>query len=235
MLYEIQVKIGDSQVSTVALDRHWLDGQPVVIRSAGHWVSPTDYKRWLEQDVLPGGIALLRPNKRDIFTRQMRALRAVLYENRTYEQIAVSRFPGEGVNARTLEEAQRYFLDCEAQFGMLNAVGLDTNWGFSDLMEFGIIVTDLAPEDADDVMAVPLRVDGDPVAPGQMWARRRYRVPYETLLSAGSVTAFQTKGVHVAVPRESASLTPFVREEALVELVPEPLLGVGVGGAGRVR
>jgi hypothetical protein len=79
--------------------------------------------------------------------------------------------------------------------------GLDTNWGTLDLKHHAVVrVPDLTLHEAAEYMDIDRAVDHK----GQPLAKRRYRLAYETALSAEKVAAMKDPTVTVPVDRVSA-------------------------------
>ena len=218
MLCEILFKVGDSGVgNTFDIRKHYLDGMPVAIKPTGTSITPAEWLAWLNSDAArPTQLDLLEGNRQLSHARLMQRTREVLDGTATVQTILAERFPGYvyGNPAHDAEAQQviNSILDVHAK---ILVQGLDTNWGFSELTDFGVMISDVEYEKMSEILTPPVEPSLGTWAVSDTWAQRGFVVPYDQILSGDSLADIQTKGKQVAVARGEL---PISYGEVLVKL-----------------
>ena len=217
MLAEVLIKIGDSVPGEIALETNWLDGQPVVVKPYGFSITPAEMYQWIYNEITPANLSLFKPNRRERIEKTVARVRDLNVSGATFEEIALRLYPSSTIGAKELSEARDLCMSSEAIMGTFLTYGIDSNWGYGDLKSFGVVIVDIDVDDMSDITTPPLK-SVDPVfVSDESWARRRYKVPYSTLLSIETVALLSDKEIYVPVPRGGVGVTPFTHGEAFLD------------------
>lgn len=218
MLCEILYKVGNSGVgNTFDIRKHYLDGMPIAIKPTGIVVSSAEWLAWLDADASrPAQVATLPDNRQISFDRLVARTRAMLDGSATVATILAERFPELDPGVPEYQTKAQQVLD-----GLLDvhtkiqAQGWDSNWGFEEVKNFGVMISDVPYEYMDEVVTPPSEPNLNTFEVTDTWAQRGAIVPYDTILSGDSVTDIKTPGVQVPVARGEI---PIAYEEVLVKL-----------------
>lgn len=183
---EICFKVGDSGGSK--------DGDVLTILPDGWLVSGADMSAWFKDSKEPAVLASMPKYLADRFRRRVLAI--IWKRDRTDTEIEKEyKLPVGGASYERSRDASDVI---EAETN-----GWDSNWGYGDLKVHAVVrVPDLTAHEIAEFTDSARTVDhlGKPLA------KKRYRVAYETALSAGKMTDIQDPEKRVDVDRISIAL-----------------------------
>jgi hypothetical protein len=201
MKIEVQLKIGDSG--------SWKDGMVIVAKPLGVLWDPATVEAFIKDDTPPAGFSQLPAPRKAIIRRRMRQIAWLSDPERTVADLQVMRpqLSAEDAQAR-IDEAVAFRAEAETY-------GADTNYGTEERKAFGVIIADVTYARLETLFDDGTSLAVHPFAVRQTVGRRKFRVPYEALLSAGTVTDLQNRSKVVAVNR-AATAVPFA---SLLEVI----------------
>ena len=196
MICEVLYKIGDGG--------SWKDGMPVEVRQTGVYVTATEMTAWIAGSE-PSSIAGLEESVRT----HMRTF-ATLAQTFSASNFAASSLATNGV---TEEQVNRAKADMDSRLAKIQAEGgVDTTWGLEELKTMGVMIADLTLEQITEITASVDQLESGKIETTR-GARRRFRVPYETLLSADSIADVKNETTTVKPARGE---TPFTYAQLVV-------------------
>ncbi len=204
MLCEILFQVGNSGVGNAFdIRKHYLDGMPVAIKPTGTSITAVEWLAWLDSDAArPTQLDTLESNRQLSHTRLMQRTREVLDGTATVQSILAERFPGYVYGNPEHNSAAQQVIDSILDVhAKILVQGLDTNWGFSELTDFGVMISDVDYEKMSEIITPPVEPSLSTWAVAYTWAQREFVVPYDQILSGDSLVDIQTKGQQVAVAR----------------------------------
>ncbi len=203
---EVLFKVGDSG--------SWRDGEPIVAKPSGLYISADDWLSWVNLDgprlgTPPPGYKGLRRRQREIHRRYAFQARLLLAPNlgtrKSFLGSWADRDPDE------LEDQAKVY-----EHALLNIkeMGYDTNWGFEERRRHGIMTVEMSLEDVEDALAPPIDMGRSPLGPRHEKRRRGVRMKFRETYSEDTVLNFETPGRPFYVPR---SARPLERDTAIGE------------------
>ena len=164
-----------------------IDGAPL-----GVLFSPAEIVAYFQSGTVPAGWGTLPNYKQRALKRHLEQTKWIMTHTIAEIQAAFS------WSEQTATERKAIATELKA---VALAEGLDSNWGDADLRGFGVLRVDaLTPELAREVLDVDQDDDFRAIRRG----KRRWRVDYESVLSAGDVANLRDSSVRVEAFRASS-------------------------------
>lgn len=141
-----------------------------------------------------------------------------------YDDIIRSVFERERISdAHRMELARNHVQTYVDMVGRFRTEGADSAWGSMDRRNFGILIADLSFSEHEDLLSEPTILDATehPFAKRRTWARRRFLVDYENVLSVGTVAMLRDTTDLYQVPR--GKVRPLCMHEFAREISREEL------------
>ena len=205
---EILVKVGDGE--------GLLDGMPITARGPGVLLDPVALAAWWTSNIEPPALATVALDKQEEVRRQLKVSKYLTDPARTIAEATERKFGTEPPSPtlqqqliRKKQEADVWYLIeiTKLERTTYAAEGYDTNWGALDLRKHLVLVADLTPEQVQELLQPP----DDPSVPEFGERRdlraRRWRIPYETFVTAPQLAQIQDPDVRWDVKRQATPLT----------------------------
>ncbi len=112
------------------------------------------------------------------------------------------------IEAEMVAEMTSRIADTQATVWKILVLGLDTNWGFSDLAVHAVVHADLTWHQCENLTVAPTDITSDPFRPRRRWARRAHRIKYGTLLSGQTLDDVIDPSVYVPCDRSVTLFRP---------------------------
>lgn len=130
MNIEVLVKVG-------SLEGSWQDGDVIAVALPGDYFTSTECQAWFANGTVPNGFASLPRYRRQLLKRRFLEMREL--NLLTAEQIATA-------FSITLADAQERKSRNTADVNKATTLGVDSNWGWSDLSNHLAVAITNAPE-----------------------------------------------------------------------------------------
>ena len=191
---EICIKVGDSG--------GYRDGDVIAVRPDGWLIPAADMAVWLAGGKEPAVLAAMPKYMADGQRRRIAAVRWKTAHTAAEVEVEYKLPKGAG----EMEKA-----DADRDAVLLSTVDADTNWGTLDLQHHAVIrVTDVTFHEERELLDRDWKNDHTNATLGKV----RYRVPYDSVLSASVVADMRDKDKRVDVDRASAPLVKSVIQAA---------------------
>lgn len=172
----------------------FMDGQPIAIKPRGAWMSPGEFKLWIETGSMSVGARAVMNNGALAAHQRVRARTLAILEHDDRAEALALKLEVELVAAKGLVESAKKWINS----GM--TLGYDTNWGYADLTVQGSICLEMTPTEAEELMA-PMVAPIGPLEKYDELAKRSHRIAYESVFHAEKVDALMNPRVYVPVDR----------------------------------
>jgi len=247
--FEVLYKVGDSNPGNHSQASNWEDGQIISIKDEGYWWTAAQLNQWVQNDIGPPNFTDLAATEQASWNRTRLRLRRFTHPNFTRLGHINRRFDV-NVTQQQLDNArnapdpgpqQRRLLGmdskCESQEAALQRQvdritthgGVDTNWGFSDLLHHGVVRVDATVRQLNRALEQPTDETVDVMQPRRRWAKRAWRVDYPSFLTAPQIADLVNPAVLVLVDRVTLPIPAATAVEPVVrDLVGNPT-GPGPG------
>jgi hypothetical protein len=209
---EVLFKVGNGTKAT--------DGMPIAILGSGMLITKDMLLDYIQNNTTPPGFSELQDNEKDAHWRRLGQIKYLTNAGRTAQEVALQRYGLKYSSATVQQRAemdvigQKYIDQAVIDRARIVASGYDTNWGFGDLTVFGVICVDLSAAIVEDLVKRHMDEAAHPYADPVYLRFRRWRIPYENLLSAGVVAQLQDPNQLVPVDRTTV-FTPAQIKQAL--------------------
>jgi len=203
---EVLMMIGDGP--------EYKDGMPIHVAGSGLHMTPAQIVNWIQNSVTPPGFTELPENEQDLHRRRILQIKYLTAGGTTPSGAATIRFGDRYTNGTPETKAQmeataaRHMARATQERARILAHGYDTNWSVQELKQFGVITVDLPPGFAEDISLDQIDTNAHPFAPLTRKRRRRWAIPYDTLLPAPEVSSMRDVNSYTAVNRTRAPFTP---------------------------
>lgn len=204
--YKVHDSTGDRRIC-------WKDGMPILAKPPGYFVTGAEFVEWVRSGDPPEGVLNLPRKVRDEHTRFVGMVRYAI--SKPMIEDAARIIQGQRTKRIRAREAADLLKTHSDLYEKISALGYDTNWGFEDRRVHGVMISNAAPDQLEDILSEVEDRDQHPMAPRKIIARRAFKIPYEELFSSESVEVIQAPDHRLVLPRgkvEPVDLANAVRE-----------------------
>lgn len=219
MKIEVAVKIGDSNPGNFNPKQNYHDGMMVVWKPPGVFFSANSINAFFQSGTVLPLLNRLPLHRQEEILRDLAQMK-YLTEVGSVEEAADQHIPSKArldangnavhkvtnqilVLRKTLVQiATERIATAQKEKALLLSEGGDSNWGSKDLRSLGIMTVDVPTlGDLEDITAEPIDPTAHPFAPRQTLGKRRWKAPYEQLLSPDTTNKWKDKNLRVDLNR----------------------------------